>query len=399
MKYFSLSLLLLGTSLMACQTPLNTEPALSQNTQTANASSDTAIVKTLTVGKTPHGMSATEFFVYNSNTGDSSISVIDSRSDEVVKTLPLPGAAGYSKSSHDGRYVLTLSKKEDGSSQLNIFEPEQDHRLVRSLEVGQGADKIQLSDDDQHVYLSMTGEAGIAHYYFAQGLGEAPAERALIAAGPGSSDGKGHRSLDAKMGWLLTPNPGDNSSSLIAPDGQAQTLRDGNNPAPVALGTWNGELNKAIVGNSASHTLSLFTPGSTDIITLSDIGQGPTDIVTVPELGRAYVTMAGSNHVAVVDYVNDRVLGTVKTQQRPVHIYAVPKVSDMSIQHEGHEHGAAPDIWVGNDSGASVTVFDAETLAIIAHHPTGVGHHKMAFSQNKAYVSNITDGTVTVVQR
>ncbi len=397
MKRFSLSLLLLSSTLIACQAPMGTESPQSPGTGTATPTA--TAIKTLTVGKSPHGISANTDFVYNSNTADKTISVVDSRSDTVVKTLSVEGAPGYSKASHDGKFVLTLSKNEDGSSHLHIFEPGQDHRLVRSLAVGQGADKIQISDDDQHVYVSLTGEAGIAHYAFAQGLGEAPAERALIAAGPGSADGKGHRSVDAKMGWLLTPNPGDNSSSLISPEGNSQTLRDGNNPAPVALGLWNGALNKAIVGNSASHTVSLFTPGSDSPVTLSDIGQSPTDIVTVPELGRAYVTMAGSNHVAVIDYVNGKVLGTVKTQQRPVHIYAAPAKSAMTVQHEGHDHSEITEIWVGNDAGASVTVFDAQTLEVLAHHPTGVGHHKMAFSQNKAYISNITDGTLTVIAR
>lgn len=395
MKRFSVSLLLFSSALLACQAPISSDVPQTPETQ----SSSPASIKTLTVGASPHGIAATADFVYNSNTADKSLSVIDSHSDTVVKTIALESSPGYSKASHDGKYILVLSNDDANASQLHIFDPAQDHQLIRSLTVGQGADKIQISDDDQHVYVSLAGEAGIAHYHFAQGLGEAPAERRLIPAGAGTNDGHGHRALASDTSWLLTPNPGDNSSSLISPEGQTQILRDGNNPAPVALGMWNGELNKALVGNSASHTVSLFTPGSENPITLSDIGQSPTDIATVPALGRAYVTMAGSNQVAVIDYVNGKVLGTVKTQQRPVHLYVAPAKSNLTIQHEGHDHGEVTEIWVGNDAGASVTVFDAQTLEVLAHHPTGVGHHKMAFSQNKAYISNITDGTLTVITR
>src|SRR5690606_14902770 len=140
----------LSHSLMACQAPTNTTPP---STQTPLNNTHT---KTFKVGTSPHGISANAAFVYNSNTGDKTLSVIDSHSDTVVKTLTLHTSPGYSKASHDGRYILVLSKADTNASQLHIFEPGQDHRLVQSLAVGQGADKIQISDDDQHVYVSLT---------------------------------------------------------------------------------------------------------------------------------------------------------------------------------------------------------------------------------------------------
>ncbi len=400
---FALSLLLLSASLNACQTPVNTSmtPASENSSSTANAT-----FKTLTVGKAPHGMAANAAFVYNSNSGESSVSVIDTTTDTVVKTLDMgTDTPGYIKASHDGKYMLVLSTNEAGIGQLHIFEPAQDHRLIQTLAIGNGPDKLQISDDDQAVYISLAGEPGIAHYTFVDGLGKPPMARTLIAAGAGSADGHGHRALAAQAGWLLTPNPGDNSASLISPAGESRTLRDGNSPGPVALATQNTTVLRAIVGNTASHTLSLFDTQSEASTTLSDVGQSPTDIAIVPELGRAYVTMAGSNQVTVVDYLNPQKIGTVSTQQRPVHIYVAPPKTDSSasaalrVKHEGHDHGAVTEIWVGNDSGDSVTVFDAQTLEVIAHHRTGKGHHKMAFSQNKAYISNITDGTLTVIPR
>lgn len=399
--HLAVGFLLLSANLNACQTA--TSPPVSSAPESSTAIA-TRSFKTLKVGKAPHGMAANDAFVYNANSGEGSVSVIDTTTDTVVKTLDLGGnTPGYIKVSHDGKYMLVLSKNADEEGQLHIFEPAQAHRLVQTLAVGKGPDKIQISDNDQTVYVSLAGEPGIAHYAFAEGLGSPPLARQLIAAGSGSADGHGHRALAAQSGWLLTPNPGDNSVSLVNPDGEHRILRDGNSPGPVALASHNGILAQAIVGNTASHTLSLFDPRSETVVTLSEVGQSPTDIALVPELGRAYVTMAGSNQVTVVDYLSAKKIGTVNTQQRPVHIYTAPPRIDstaaLSIQHEGHDHGAVTEIWVGNDSGDSVTVFDAQTLAIIAHHPTGKGHHKMAFSQNKAYISNITDGTLTVIPR
>lgn len=403
----ALSLLLFGTGLVACQTaPINNPSTSVENSSSPQTGS---AFKNIETGKAPHGMAGNDAFVYNSNAGESTLSVIDSTTDTVVKTIALgTDKPGYIKASHDGKYMLVLSKTPTGEGSLHIFEPAQNHRLVQSLAVGKGPDKLLISDNDQQVYISVDGEAGIVHYTFAEGLGKAPEDRSLIAAGAGSASGSGHRSLAAQAGWLLTPNPGDNSASLISPTGAARTLRDGNGPGPVALATQNDTVIRAIVGNNASHTLSLFDTQSETVTTLSDVGQSPTEIAIVPELGRAYVTMAGSNQVTVVDYINAQKIGTVTTQQRPVHIYIAPPKTDMPpsadlrVKHEGgeeHSHNTVTEIWVGNDSGESVTVFNAQTLEVIAHHKTGKGHHKMAFSQNKAYISNITDGTVTVVPR
>lgn len=397
--------LTLGLGLSACQAPLSTTDT--EVSVTTTSAQSAASFLTLNVGKAPHGIGANADFVYNANAGENTLSVIDTHQDQVVKTLPLSTdqTPGYIKASHDGKYMLVLSSDKSGAGQLHIFEPANDHRLVQSLSVGQSPDILQLSENDRDLYISLAGEAGVAHFVFDKGLGSAPAPRQLIEAGSGSREPQGHRALAMSSGWLLTPNPGNNSVSLISPTGEQRVLRDGNNPGPVALASIDGQISEALVGNSASHTLSLFNVKSGEATTLSDLGQSPTDIALVPELGRAYVSMAGSNQVAVVDYLTRQTLGTVKTQQRPVHLYVAPpkeeadKTIEMQIQHEGHDHDKITEIWVSNDASASVTVFNAQTLEVIDNHPVGEGHHKIAFSQNKVYISNLNDNTLTVIPR
>ena len=80
--------------------------------------------------------------------------------------------------------------------------------------------------------------------------------------------------------------------------------------------------------------------------------------------------------------------------KRPVHIYKIGE--KLQIQHAGHE---VTELWVSNDSGDSVSVIDSETMKVKATIPVGKGHHKMAFWSDRAYVSNITDGSVSVVSR
>ncbi|MGV3525985.1 MAG: YncE family protein [Candidatus Sericytochromatia bacterium] len=380
-----------AVALAACQ---NTS-APTQPNPTPSASSMPAVL-TIPVGKAPHGMSQAAGFVYNSNSGDNTISVIDTRTDSVVKTITLAeGAPNYVKASHNGKYIVVANTD---AGKVHIFDPAQDHALLHTVDVGPGPDKLQISADDSWVFVTLTGDKNVVGMDFCQGWTTAPRLQRWEAGAP-AADGGGHRSLDAQGDWLLLPNPGDNDVSLLnRVTGEHKRLRDGNTPGPVGLGMTNGQVTKAIVGNTASHTLTVFDIASGTHTTLDKAGQGPTDMAVVPELGRAFVTMAGSNQVAVVDYVNNKLLGTVPTGQRPVHIYVAPE-AEMHTAHEGHDHGPSAEIWVGNDTGDTVTVFDAATLEVKATHALGKGHHKMAFTPEKAYVSNITDGTISVIAR
>jgi len=286
------------------------------------------------------------------------------------------------------------------ANKVHVFDPAQEHVLLHTVELGTGPDKVTLSDDDRYVFFSLTGESRIAGLDFSAGW-DKPPQSLSWNVGAGVANGGGHRSLDSAGDWLLVPNPGDNDVSLVnRVSGEHKRLQDGNSPGPVALGTQDGKVVRVLVGNTASQTVSLFDPVTGAKQTLENVGQGPTEFALVPELGRAFLSMASSNEVVVIDYVKQRVVGKVAVGKRPVHVYVPPALVTATVQHEGHDHGApAQEVWVGNDQGHSVSILDAQTLALKATVAVGVGHHKMAFANGKGYVSNITDGTVSVIDR
>ena len=79
----------------------------------------------------------------------------------------------------------------------------------------------------------------------------------------------------------------------------------------------------------------------------------------------------------------------MRVGSRPVELRVWPAAADA----------AARRVWVANDGGGSVSVLDATTLAVRGTVATGAGHHHLATWGGKAYVSNLTDGTVTVIDR
>ena len=125
MKLFnSLSILnlTLTLSLSACQSvPVSTPTSVTESSQT---------VTTLAVGKVPHGIAATADFVYNSNTGDKTLSVIDAKRRTVIKTLSFEkGGPSYLKATPD-QQILVLNAD---AGQVYLLDPQQDHQLIHSF--------------------------------------------------------------------------------------------------------------------------------------------------------------------------------------------------------------------------------------------------------------------------
>lgn len=352
---------------------------------TPNTAPLTAI-KTIPVGQSPHGMAAAGGFVYNSNSGSGTVSVIDTATDQVVKEITPPhGHPGYAKAFHDGRHVLILDE-----SRLLVIDPNKNHQIVQTVQLGEHPDRVAISDDDQRVLVSQVDSQVLVLTFSSDR--SLPPTRQEFAVGSLAGDGHAHRAAWLAGDWAIVPNSADQTASLI--NLTAGTVRHeavGNDPGPVGLGLFNGRATVGIVGNKASHTFTFLDLAGGASTTISAGGQTPTDMAMDVDHGRAFVTLAGTNEVAVLDYATKSLLNRIPVGKRPVHIFRAPALGDA----HGHSH----ELWVGNDDGASVSVIDTDSLAVKATLATGNGHHKMAFANDKVYVSNLTDGTVSVIDR
>lgn len=386
-------------ALAACQ-PQPTGMAPNGTTPGAAATPGMQAMKQIAVGKGPHGMGAAQGFVYNSDTGESRLSVIDTATDAVVTTIPFPdGKPGYVKAFHDGKHVLVTDTQQ---GTVRVIDPAQGHKVLQTIAVGDGLDKVRIDEDDKRVLLTLTNEPKAVLLTFEADRSKAPA-RQDFAVGTVAGGQYKHRDGALGHGWIVNPNSGDNHVSLINLATQAvQNVTGGNNPGPVGIGAVGETAVAAIVGNAASNTVTLFDlPGGTPT-TLSNVGLSPTDMVVDPQLKRAFITMAGSNEVVAIDYVAKAVVGKVAVGKRPVHIYMAPVMPAATAKLgllDHPEEALSHELWVGNDDGASVSVVDGESLRLKATVATDQGHHKMAFWGTKAYVSNITANNVSVVDR
>jgi YVTN family beta-propeller protein len=126
--------------------------------------------------------------------------------------------------------------------------------------------------------------------------------------------------------------------------------------------------------------------GGSKLVTLVLLKSPGEDWAITSDQERLFVSMPGSNQVAVVDTNTWKVVTNIDTGARPVRLALQPDEKYL---------------WVGTDEGAEggVTVIDTAALKAVARVPTGAGHHEIALSgDNKfAYVTNGDAGTLSVV--
>lgn len=145
----------------------------------------------------------------------------------------------------------------------------------------------------------------------------------------------------------------------------------------VSDGTTTGEAGKVFVFDAET----LEPQGSITV------GSGASEIYATPDGSLLWVLSSTDNSVSLIDTgslsVTRRAVGV-----KPVHSFITPT----------HDQ-----IWVGNDGSADVSVIDIASREVLSTVLTGAGHHKMALASGEdgslsfAYVSNITDGTITPV--
>lgn len=400
-----LAIALLATSCFA-QNPGQTP--LPQNILTLNHS------KAITVGEGPHGIAVAGGVVINANPKSGDISFIDPASEAEVKRLSLSGgkevnSPTQAKATHDGQYALTM----DSKAHLLRMIKGSSREVVDTVSLGKVPGSKPVWADDSTAYLAVgTGpDANVTKVSWPNGFEAAAATESLTVSRPGATlFTAGFVAVGG--GYLAVPNGPDNSVSFVklSEPSSVTTLQEGNNPGPIDIATADGKP-VLIFGNKNSSTVVLYDLAAQQKLAVLQVGSTPTDMVLRGDGRFAYVTCAGSGEVAVIDVAERKLHGLVKVGRgladkpsKPVHVFAVDKPAGSSAFRVSHSHEeshdpAAQQIWVGGDGDGSVTVLDAQTQQVMAVITVGVGHHKMAFTDTKAFVSNLTENSVSVIDR
>lgn len=139
-----------------------------------------------------------------------------------------------------------------------------------------------------------------------------------------------------------------------------------------------------VAGDGRVH---VFDAATLEEVAAVEVGAGASEVHATPDGRTVWALATGAAQVALIDAATLEVR-IVPVGARPVHSYLEP----------GGER-----IWVGNDGSGDVSIIDLASGVEVQRTLTGNGHHKMAFVTDDAgalafvYVSNITDGTLAVL--
>ncbi|MBM3266785.1 MAG: YncE family protein [Candidatus Sericytochromatia bacterium] len=361
--------------------------------------------RTLPTGKGPHGIAVAAGVVVQANPAGGTIDLFDAEKETLIKTLTpadlgtlVGGVAtaspGLTKATPDGTYALTADPAIPG---VRVLKPGE-ARQVATVDIGplKPSSRIVWADATT-AYLSVTSEGGGVNALklaWKNGF-EAPPEKEPLAITRAGVDKGAGGSIGLGAGFLALANGTDNSVSFVslAAPAAITSLQLGNNPGPVDIVNPAGRP-LLVFGNRNSNTVVVYDLQSRATIATLPVGTTPTDMVARPDGRYVYGTCRGAANVCVIDTVAGKVHGEIRVglgladkPASPVHIYHA----------EGQE--GSHQAWVGNDGDASVTIIDMQANRAIAVVKTGAGHHKMAFTPTKAFVSNLTDSTLSVIDR
>jgi YVTN family beta-propeller protein len=230
------------------------------------------VVATLPTGNRCHSIALTndEKQVWVVNIGENNVSIIDVARLRILGTIPgvgkLPGHIRFSK---DGGFAY-ITSQEDG--QLVVIDTS-NHKVVKTIPVGKLPHFILASPDGRHLWGGATGER---HVYV----------------------------ID------MTTNT------------RIKTIDVGPKPQHIAFGVRGmfGPFAYVAVEDANEVVVIDARPGELKVVDRIAVGTKPSGVSASPEGGRVYVSLQGTDQLAVIDTGTHRVINKVSVGLKPVGI-------------------------------------------------------------------------------
>lgn len=234
-----------------------------------------AVVATIPTGNRCHSIAITndEKQVWVVNIGENNISVIDVARLRVLGTIPVGKLPGHIRFGKDGRHAY-ITSQEDG--QLVVVDTS-NHQVVKTIPVGKLPHFILTSPDGRYLWGGATGER---HVYV----------------------------ID------MTTNT------------RVKTIDVGPKPQHIAFGVRGmfGPFAYVAVEEANEVVVIDARPNELKIVDRIAVGSKPSGVSSSPEGGRVYVSLQGTDEMAVIDTGTHRVINKVSVGIKPVGIAVSP---------------------------------------------------------------------------
>ncbi len=277
---------------------------------------------------------------------DNAVAVLDTGTNRVLSTIPIPAGPHGLVISPDGRRVYASS---DGSSTVSVISAVTD-RVVSSIEVGKSPHGLAISRDGRQVLVAVFGTSQV--------VAIDTVRNQIVARIPVGNPHNIAISPDGRTAYVAAQQPGSSALAILdlttyqqvgtvplaatpralnfSPDGKALYFTLAGSAAVQVLDpTRNQIVDQIQVGESPHHPfvtatgeyglvvvqgpgqLAVINPASRKVIGTVAVGKFPHWVGTTSDGDTAYVTNEGANTVSVVDIEKQKVLATIPVGNAP----------------------------------------------------------------------------------
>jgi YVTN family beta-propeller protein len=260
-------------------------------------------VKTISVGVNPTGVAANgkKNEIYVVNTGSNNISVIDTEKNAVVATIGVHGQPYFIDVSDNGKRAYVANS---ASANVSVIDLEK-RMVLGNVRVGSGPGLARVSPDGGTVVVSNRNDntvslidASSLRVRATLPVCQQPEDIAILPDSSKAFVTCSGSSQVASIALENAPTEGGKKASPLTPDRVLALLDVGRTPASLALKPDGGEL---IVCDFDSDSISIIETGNDEVGSSALVGQHPSHALVTRDNSRLYTTNFGSNSVAVYD--------------------------------------------------------------------------------------------------
>lgn len=302
------------------------------------------------------------YYAYIANTGDGTISVIDTKTDEVIETIKVDNeiSDGIAVNSTNNEVYTANYKK----GVLNIIDGI-NFNIKEKLELGRNIHGIDVSPDGKFLYVTSGDlQEGEEFNYI---MIYDTKEKKIVKEIKSNSKSPAHISFSSDSKFAFVSNVMSNDISVIDTEKQEiiQTIPVGNTPNEGKL-SMDGK--RLYVANLMDNVLSIVDVEKGSEIERIPAGKGTHGVAVTNDDKYVWTANRFSNDVTIIDLKSKKVIETIVTGEVPNHVFQVPNSKKM---------------YVSNLDSGDIAVVNIDTYEITKKIKVGAKPHEVAFLPNK----------------
>ncbi len=289
-----------------------------------NTSTNT-VIKTITVGTNPRFAAITPDgrYLYVANFSSNSVSVINTSTNTVIKTITVGTNPRFAAITPDGRYLYVVNLNSDNVSVINTSTNSVEKTVSSGGSVGIYS---ILSPDGKYFYI-------LNSYASSVSIMNTTTNTIVTTVTVGSSPYYASITPDGRYLYILNSGSSSNSVSVIntGTNMVIKTITVGTSPSFSAV-TQDGAY--LYILNSSSNNVSVIDTSTNTVIKTIAVGTSPK-FAAITQQGRyLYVLNSGSGSVSIINTVTNSVEATISVGSGPKFASLTPDRSNIYVVNE-----------------------------------------------------------------